>query len=235
MADAPGFEIHAVVTPPERRAVRAAAELLARSLSLASKTAWTLCYKFAETTADLKPATGPSIVITSLLDEAGRIDEPWRECGAKLRLMYQDLCADPSRSVYICTALRHVDPQLPAHGKILVRIRRLNLLAMTLSNELGLLIADIDRDLAHEGAKNLQTDFRLQGNYAALFAGKSLAMTMLLAGLDDFVPFETQEAARRIVKAFKPPRPAARRHKPDRIGSYGTRSDAGGRRQIVMK
>lgn len=233
MAAEPAFEIYAVVSPAERIAVRHAAELLARSLSLASKTHWTLSFKFAAAHADLQPAA--SIVITSMMDEAARIEEPWGDCEARLRLMYRELCADPARSVYVCTALRHVDSEIPARSKVLVRIRRLNLLAMTLSNELGLLVADIDRDLAHEGAANLQTDYRLHGKYAAQFAGKSMAMTMLLAGLDEFVPFETQEAARRIVKAFKPPRPAAVAHKRDFIGSYGHRSNAGGLRQIVMK
>jgi len=235
MANEPGFEIQAVVTAAERKAVRHATELLARSLSMASKTAWTLSFKFAETIAGLAPAPGPSIVITSLLHEAARTDEPWSACETRLRQMYAALCGDPARNVYICTALRYVDPELPAHRDILVRIRRLNLLAMTLSNELGLLVADIDRDLAHVGARTLQTDYRLLGQYAAQFVGKSMAMTMLLAGLDDFAPFETQEAARHIVKSFKPPQPAAGRHRPDRIGSDGHRTDAGGRRQIVMK
>jgi hypothetical protein len=235
MTDAPGFEIQAVVTAAERMAIRHAAELLARSLTIASKTVWTLSFKFAETINDLEPSPGPSIVVTSLLDEAGRTDEPWSACETRLRRIYTALCGDPARSVYICTALRHVDPELPAHRDILVRIRRLNLLAMTLSNELGLLVADIDRDLAHAGARTLQTDYRLQGPYAAQFAAKSLAMTMLLIGLDDFAPFETQEAARRVVKAFNPPQPDMGRHRPDRIGSHGYRTDAGGRRQIVMK
>jgi hypothetical protein len=232
MTDEPGFEIHAVVTSEaERRAVRHATELLARSLSLASKTLWTLRFTFAGP----GPAAGPSIIITSLLHEAALTDEPWSACEARLRLLYQELCGDPARSVYICTLLRHIDPALAGREEILRRIRRLNLLAMNLSRELGLMVVDIDRDLAHAGARNLQTDYRLQGKYAALFAGKSMAMTMLLAGLDDFVPFETQEAARRIVKAFKPPQAAAATHRPNLIGSYGTRTDAGGRRQIVMK
>jgi len=235
MAGEPGFEIHAVVSAAERLAVRHATELLARSLSMASKTAWALSYKFAATIDELELAPGPSIVITSLLHEAGRTDEPWSACETRLRLMYTALCGDSARSVYVCTALRHVDAAHPARRDTLVRIRRLNLLAMTLSNEMGLLVADIDRDLAHAGAGTLRTDYRLQGPYAAQFAGKSLAMTMLLAGLDDFAPFETQEAARRIVKAFNPPQPAAGRHRPDRIGSHGYRTDAGGRRQIVMK
>jgi hypothetical protein len=235
MAAARGFEIHAVVTPAERVAVRHATALLARSLSMASKTDWSLSFKFAETVEGLEPATGPSILITSLVQEAGRIDEPWSVAEARLRRIYAALCGEAARSVYVCTALRHVDPALAGRREILLRIRRLNLLAMTLSNELGLLVADIDRDLAHAGARNLRTDYRLQGKYAPPSAGKSLAVTMLLAGLDDFVPFEIQEAARRIVKSFKPPQAEAATHRPDFIGSYGTRTDAGGRRQIVMK
>jgi hypothetical protein len=235
MAEFNRFKVQALVTPDERAAVCNAVELLARGLTLADKVPGTLEYAFPAAPAGLDQSPGPSIVVTSLIGEVGRVEEPWPDCEARLRLRYQELTAQPERAVYICTLLRYAQPDLPSASARLTRIRRLNLLALNLSREMGVLVADIDRDLADIGARNLQTDYRLQGPYASQAAGKSLAMTMLLVGLDDLVPFELQEAARRLVKTFLPPQVPVSRHKPDIIGNFGYRVTAGGLSQIVMK
>ncbi|MDE8349753.1 MAG: hypothetical protein POG74_09770 [Acidocella sp.] len=236
MAEANRFKLQALVTAEERLAVCNATELLARGLTMVAKVPWTLEYAFPSAIARLDQSPGSSIVITSLIEEVERIDdEAWPDSEARLRLKYQTLCNDPGRSVYICTLLRHVPSDLSSAPARMTRIRRLNLLALNLSRELGVLVADVDRDLADIGARNLQTDYRLQGPYAAQAAGKSLAMTMLLVGLDDLVPFEMQEAARHLVKTFKPPQLPVSKHKPDIIGNFGYRVTAGGFSQIVMK
>jgi len=226
------LRLEAVVAHSERGAVHRGAAMVAHGLSAADNAAWAVEYAYRETIGDIAP--GPAAVVTSLLGEVARFEEDWGACEARLWTMYRRLCGDSARPVYLFTVLRHVPAALPRRAEILVRIRRLNLLAALLSHELGLLVVDIDRDLADIGARALATDYRLDGPAAARAAAKSLAMTMLLAGLDEAVPFELQEAARGLIKPV-PVAPAASVHRRrGLIGKIGRRVRAGRVSQVAM-
>jgi hypothetical protein len=86
--------------------------------------------------------------------------------------------------VFICTIFRHVPPAIDRAWTI-ERIRRLNLLALQLSQGTGAGIIDIDRTLADLGARSLQTDYLLTGPLGPYVAGDVVAMALLTAGLDD--------------------------------------------------
>jgi hypothetical protein len=226
------LRLSALVTAAERGMVHRCATMLARGLTAAARAEWVIEYAYPRTADAI--AAGPGAIVTSLLPELARLDEPFGACEARLREMYRGLCGDPARPVYVCTILRHVGAETPRRAEILPRIRRLNLLAVRLSHELGVLVADIDRDLADIGARALQTDCHLGGADAARAAGKSLAMTLLLAGLDEVVPLELQEAARRMVKAA-PVAPAVSPHRRrNLIGAFGQRRQNGRVSQVAI-
>jgi hypothetical protein len=226
------LRLEALVTQAERGAVHRGAALLAHGLSAADQAAWAVEYAYPDMIADI--AAGPAAVVTSLLGEVARFEEPWSAREALLWETYRRLCGDQARPVYVFTVLRHVPASVPQRMDILVRIRRLNLLAALLSHELGLLVVDIDRDLADIGARALATDYRLGGQAAARAAAKSLAMTMLLAGLDEAVPFPLQEAARKLIKPV-PAAPAASAHRRRGfLGRVGRRVRAGRVIQVAI-
>ncbi len=226
------LRLEALVTQGERGAVQRCAAILAHALSAADGAEWTLEYAYPATTAEM--AQGPVAVVTSLLGEAARFEETWEGCAARLWGMYRGLCGDPARPVYVFTVLRHVPAEVAQRAEILVRIRRLNLLAAMLSHELGVLVVDIDRDLADLGARALGADYRLGVPAAARAAAKSLAMTMLLAGLDETVPFELQEAARALIKPMQVLPAASAHHRRGLIGAFGRRVRAGRVSQVAM-
>jgi hypothetical protein len=226
------LRLEALVAPGERGAVQRGAALLAHALSAADRTEWAVEYAYPATRADMAP--GPAAVVASLLGEVGRFEEDWGACEARLRETYRRLCSDPARPVYLFTVLRHVPAAVPRRMEILVRIRRLNLLAALLSHELGLLVVDIDRDLADIGARTLATDFRLGGPAAARAAAKSLAMTLLLAGLDETVPFALQEAARGLIRPLQALPAVSAHRRRGFIGPSGRQIRAGRVSQVAM-
>lgn len=95
-------------------------------------------------------------------------------------------------AVAVCTAFRHVlEPLEHRQSKSLAlrdRIRRLNVEIARLSNRTGCFVLDIDRVLAQEGGRSLQTDcFGGTGRAAELAIDEFLA-TLLDARPDDFMP-----------------------------------------------
>lgn len=240
MTDAQPIRIQAVVEASEEAAVRQAADLLAASLAQAGGVAYFVECDFAaglDKLDKLDRAPSGAILVASLLGEAANLDEPWPQTEQRLRATYRTLAEDGRFTVFLCTVLRHV----PADGAPeramarLVRIRRLNLLAAELSQESGIFIIDIDRDLADIGARALHTDWRLDGQYAAGVAAKAIVLTLLSAGLDAAVPIEVQEAARTIVAAHRPASAAAIAAPVARIGVNRVASRAtGGRTQFVL-
>jgi len=60
-----------------------------------------------------------------------------------------------------------------------------------------------------------------------------MAMALLLIGLDAVVPFETQEAARELVRAYGPPMAPVSAPKPRSISGYPILVRSGRRTQIV--
>jgi len=229
------IRIQALVTGPDRSVVAKAAALIRDSLTQASNRSWTIDLGFASSTSVLETSNGPTVLIVSLLEELDRLDEPWTAVEARLWSKFRDLCDAAGGSVFVCTVLRHVhddgDESVAAARR--VRIRRLNLLTAEMSREMGLLVVDIDRDLADVGARALETDYRLGGAYAAAAAAKSMAMSLLLVGLDDFVSIETQDAARRLVGAMPVETRSQSSFKPRMIGRPVVSVNTGKRRQLV--
>jgi hypothetical protein len=99
--------------------------------------------------------------------------------------------------------LRHTGAGEPDASHRRIRIRRLNLLAAEISREHGAVVIDIDRLLADVGARRLGTDYRLQGAAAADLAGNSIAMEIILNGLDAFASVDVQDRARAVLAEYK--------------------------------
>jgi hypothetical protein len=100
--------------------------------------------------------------------------------------------------VFVVNVFRHVAGRAGdgSPSPVLERIRRLDLMAVRLSRELGIGVVDIDRAFAHIGARALGSDYRMSGVLAAEVAGHTLAWSLLSFGLDDALDPELQEKAR---------------------------------------
>lgn len=194
----PVVPIAAIVADTERAAIDHASRNIARSLSEATGQHWTCDCRFVRV-ADLQdPEVAGSIVVTSL---GPMVDAPerWEDAERQLRSMYAGLC-ERGRAIFICTVLRHTagsDPTAALRRRI--RIRRLNLLAAEISREHGAFVIDIDRTLADVGARRLGTDYTLKGEAAEKLAGDTIAMEVVLNGLDDFVNVEMQDRAKGLL------------------------------------
>jgi hypothetical protein len=231
----PEIVLQAAVDDSEQPAVRLAAERLASSLSTAAGHPVTVRCSFVASHDALDWSAADPVVISSLLPEVANYREPWPQVESRLRAAYQALAAKEGAVIFIATVLRHV-PRAEAADRSelkLVRIRRLNLLAAELSRETGAYVIDLDRSLADIGASKLQTDYRLNGQYAAEAAAKFIALALLSAGLDAYVSFEIQDAAKAIIAGTQlnliVPAVAA----PDIVPSNVLKLGAGRRKQVV--
>jgi hypothetical protein len=236
MTDTASISIAAFVSDGERAAVQIAATQLAQSLSKAADTPWTCDAVFSTDIEALQKNSEAKIVVTSFLPELAKIDEPWAEVEKRLQAAYATL-SESGASVFICTVLRHVRRDLePEKAEaLMIRIRRLNLLAAEISRESGAFVIDLDRILADIGARRLQTDYQLAGTYAAEVAGHAIALTIADNALDVFVPFEVQDAAAGIIAANEPTLPAAGNAKHEVTLKKEVRATGEGRRkQVVM-
>jgi hypothetical protein len=205
MTPSTAIQIYALVEPEERAALELAARHIAQALEAASAEPWSVNCCFPSTDQDLSGLPRPALVVTSLLHEAGSNGE-WQDSARRLRARYGALTSQPGLIVYVSTLFRHVPRTGDELGerRTRVRLRRLNLLALELSRELGVYVIDLDRDLADIGARSLETGYRLSGPRATLAAARAVATTLLEAGLDEWASAEVLEmAASRL-----PPSPA---------------------------
>jgi len=202
--------IKALVQANERSAVATMARTLEERLAQAAAEPATVTCSFADSFSDLQKPHEPSIIITSLLLETGNYQEDWAQLEGRLRARYAALAEDAASMVFVTTVFRHVSEGDTAQRELLrLRIRRLNRLAADLSREYGIMVIDLDRDLADIGGRRLQTDYRLGGEYAEQVAARSMARAIVSAGLDNHVPFElqilVQEALAREQVSFSAP------------------------------
>jgi hypothetical protein len=225
--------VKAVVDSRERAAIALAATRLESALGVAAGAPVTVSCQFEPSIAALKSASEPCVIITSMLPEVASHDEPWAQTAQRLREDYQALTAIDGAVVFVCTVFRHVPLRDSADHARLVRVRRLNLLAAELSRETGLLVIDLDRTFAAIGAVKLQTDYRLNGNYAAEAAAKVIALAVVSAGLDAYASFDVQDAAKLAIGddqlVLATPGAAALDLKPSNVLALG----AGRRKQVV--
>lgn len=185
--------IRALVHANERSAITTMARTLQQHLTQAAAEPAAVTCSFAESFSDLQKPHEPSIIITSLLPETDNYQGDWAALEGRLRTRYAALAEDATSIVFITTVFRHVSEGDAAQRELLrLRIRRLNLLAADLSREYGIMVIDLDRDLADIGGRRLQTDYRLGGEYAEQMAARSMARAIVSAGLDNHVPFELQ-------------------------------------------
>ena len=187
------IQLEAVVAVGERPALLAAAQQLSEALRTAAGVDWPIELRLRDAGAQ-PAAAADSIVILSLLPEVTSA-EPLAavEAGWRARLA---ALAPTGAPVLLMTVFRHLADRTSAGGADrLERIRRLNGLALSLSQDLHAEVIDIDRAFAHIGARTLQTDYRLGGRLAAEVAGHGIVLAILSLGLDELIPIETQQRA----------------------------------------
>jgi hypothetical protein len=197
----PEIIVQAAVDDSEQPGLRLAAERLASSLTTVSGQQVIVRCNFVASHDTLDQSAKDLILISSLVPEVANYDEPWPQVECRLRAKYEALARHEGAVIYLCTVLRHVARSEDADQaeRKRIRIRRLNLLAAELSHETGAYVIDLDRSLADIGASKLQTDYRLNGQHAAEAAAKFIALALLSGGLDAYVSFEIQDAAKAII------------------------------------
>ena len=195
------LDIEAVVHDCEKPAVAAAMEQLLESLQAASSLSWSIRIGHRDHLQAVDTSRRPHVVITSMVRDAAGIDEPFEAAEARWRAGLERLTEAEIPAILVGTIFRHVPNRTNRAGqndRILERIRRLNLLAIELSHDLGIGVVDFDRAFAHIGARTLDTDYRLRGRLAAEVAGHTIVAGILARGLDDLVSPEIQERARQF-------------------------------------
>jgi hypothetical protein len=226
--------LQAVVDDGEQPAVRLAIGRLTSSLTASAGYPVVVRCNFVASHEALERPGEDSILISSFLPEVANYEEAWPQVEHRLRARYAALSGSGA-VIFLCTVLRHVARSEGADQAEckLIRIRRLNLLAAELSRETGACVIDLDRSLADIGARKLDTDYRLNGQYAGEAAAKFIALAVLSAGLDAHVSFEIQDAAKAIVAGLQlnlgVPALAAADIVPSNVLTLG----AGRRRQVV--
>lgn len=185
---APGkIVLEAAVAESERPAIDAAAGQLAECLGAATGAPWSIEVRRCDGVAALATAGPPTVAVASLLPELERTGETIATTQARWRAALEALAGRGIPAI-VCTIFRHVAPGAGAapEGAAATRerIRRLDLAAAELSHDTGASVADLDRVLAHLGARPLATDYRLGGPYAAEVAGWTIVGAMLDGPLD---------------------------------------------------
>ena len=191
--------LKSMVAHGQEAALNRAAKLLETALSDASGSQVSVQCQFVDSLENLKGSDERCVVIAPLLSEVANYQQPWAAVADRLSESYRGLAnaenAD-QKSVFICTVFRRVPTnEIDAQSR-LIMIRRLNLLAAELSRETGFFVVDLDRSLADIGAAKIETDYRLQGAYAEAVVAREIALAVVSAGLDAFLPFEVQDAAK---------------------------------------
>ncbi|MCC6827547.1 MAG: hypothetical protein IT550_04890 [Novosphingobium sp.] len=201
------LRLFAAATRPEQAAIAKGGELIRRALHEAGASAIAPIElrlaappeaPGATALPEIAPDIAPDIAITSPLADLARPEAAPQAAFARWA-DYLRALQDQGATVFVCTAFRHVPPDIgptPATREALVaRIRRMNLLAIELSHRLAINVIDIDSRLAFHGARWVSGDFRLGTPRAVLAAGHAVAQALLAHGLDGFAAPALQEKA----------------------------------------
>lgn len=194
--------IDAVVDETERPVWAAAMAQLRDCLAAAGGgTAWRIEVRFPRSLAALDRHRPPSAIVASLLAEAARPDEHIALTEARWRTQLAALDAGLVPATFLCTIFRAVrgaraDRSSAPALALIERIRRLNLMAIDLSHDIGVNIVDIDRIFAHVGALEVGSGYRLSGALAEEVAGYAIVAALLNMALDDLVPPAILERAK---------------------------------------
>ena len=185
-APVPEPRLLCLVSEAEKAVMVAAARQFADSVSRALGRTWTMRLGFGDADAAHEPA---DLLILSFLG-AVTSGRPI----AEIEAYWDRQLADRAAPVVIPTLYRYVaDPSRRA--EIAERCRRLNLLAIRLSRRHGAEIADVDRVFSRRGAEAVGSDYRCEGETAALLAGQVLAEAMLGCELAPHLSIEVQMRA----------------------------------------
>jgi hypothetical protein len=200
MNEAAPIALVALALEAEWPGLVAGAEQLSDCLGQAAARSWPVRLERLAPDAEVPAARAPTAIIVSLLAEAERVEEPFGQTEARWRGRLIRLL-DLGAPVFVRTVFRHIADRANAGtvSPVLERIRRLNLMAAQLSNELGAQVIDIDRAFAHIGARALQSDYRMGGVLAAEVAGHTAAWSLLSGGLDEAVDPELQDKAKAVL------------------------------------
>lgn len=192
------IRIRSWATGDERPVLAGAIDDLLRSAALAEQLE--VSHEPAPDLADLQGSAAGTVCVVSLAAFADAEQAPWDNTEAGLRALCADL-AERGCPTFVMTVFRRVaDRTSQAGHDMLVRIRRLNLLATELSREYGVFVVDIDRVLAAVGGLALGGDFRLRSAAAAQLASEELALALASHGLEEALPFEAQEKIRSAIE-----------------------------------
>jgi hypothetical protein len=191
--------VDAAFAPSERATAHALRAQLADCLSHASGERWAADVRVHDGLDAIAPGDGTRVVIASLRVELDRGD-PLPEVAARWRARLSALAPHAS-AVLVCTIPRGVATPLPARAgaapSTVERIRRLDRLALELSRETGVAVADVDRIVAWAGARTLGGDPRRPGAPAAEVAAWTIVATFVATGtIDDYAGPGATERAR---------------------------------------
>lgn len=191
--------IGGLVTDAEGLGLKAAVhELRAQLADLSPDPPWVVRLGFlAPGFRPPKAPKHPDVFVTSMLPELDHPQDPIGVTEARWR-EHLGLLQDTGATVFVCTIYRHIGGIADPADRLalLERVRRLNLLAVKLSHELGVGVIDLDRAFAERGAEVLKTDHRLGGRFAAEVAGHCILTALLSLGLDEVMDPALQEAIR---------------------------------------
>ncbi len=196
------LSIDVIIAEGERSVFASAAAQLAEALTVASGESREVRLRLTSSLSASERTDQPVAVVASLVPDI-LIDEPVSQAATRWRARLTDLKDSAASIVFLCTVFRGVDRVHPgrrqgARQALIERIRRLNLLAMDLSHDFGVNVIDIDRACAYVGARALRADFRLASPSAQEAAAYAIVSALLAVGLDDAVPVEILEEARRF-------------------------------------
>lgn len=194
--------IDAVVDEAERPVLAAAMAQLRDCLAAAGgERVWHIGLRFCPSLASIDRQRPPTAIVASLLAETARPDEHIALTEARWRSQLAALDPGLVPAIFLCTIFRAVrgaraDRAAAPALALIERIRRLNLMAIELSHDLGVNIVDIDRLFAHIGALDVQSGYRLSGPRAEEVAGYAIVGALLSSALDDLVPGAILERAK---------------------------------------
>ncbi|HEY3732106.1 MAG TPA: hypothetical protein VGL28_12680 [Steroidobacteraceae bacterium] len=160
---------------------------------------------------DLSPPAddGCDVLCLSMFPELSRPRGDWQAIEAQWRVAVaglRDREIERGASVYIVTLFRYTTA---GDHALLPMLRRLNLLAVHLSQEFGLFVIDIDRIFAHAGGRQLSADVRLASAAARRSAADAIVERLLSTGIDQVVEPAAIQAARNWLESRRVVGPAS--------------------------
>lgn len=211
-----GCRLHIIdATGPSHGAIlREVASQLSNVMTRASGAPWPVT--FGGDGQESPAAAADSIVVASMIDDVAKcaaldmIAAPWREEIARHRANGQD-------RIILPTVFRSVDDGAGGTASI-ERIRRLNRMAIALSAECGVELADVDRLLAWCGARVLQCDYRCSSEIATRLAAHVITAAILAGPIKDVDP-SVQESAAQAHGGVHQPTALLRRYRAGGSGS----------------